>query len=150
MRTALMICLIVVIPLSLLAYEFEQQGESSSCKISLSIKLVPTRAEDETGRAIIEVFLREKGGTPIAGRQIQMTASWGAFYCRLPEEKDSMGVDVVDDQSCYTTDRNGKVKVNLVNLQFGESVQVKATCDCGGYFARATGNLSLKTTVKKR
>jgi hypothetical protein len=135
--------------LSVFSYEFEQPGESSTCKISLQMKMKPVHPDDNTGSAVIEVFLREKNGTPLPDKQIQLTATAGTFYCRLPDKKDSTGTDPSEDQTCYTTDQYGKARINIVNLLAGETVQVKVTCDCGGYFVYASGSLAWKATKKK-
>ena len=131
------------------AVEFEQPGESSTCVISMKLALAPARPEDKTARAVVEVFLRTKGGQPIAGKEIQVTSSWGTFLCKLPELRDSTDTDPADDRSCFVTGSDGKVKINLINLLMNEAVQVKATCDCGDYFVHASGNLSVKSVKVK-
>lgn len=134
---------------SLFAYEFEEEGEQSSCVISMNMKMSPVKPDDKTGRAVVEVTLKDKSGNPLSGMQIQLNASWGTFLCNLPDDTTANSRQSADDRTCFITDLNGKAKVNLINIQLNSSVKLKATCDCGGYVVGASGSLTMKSTKKR-
>lgn len=134
---------------SLLAYDFEEEGEHSSCVISMEMKMSPVSPDDKSGRAFVVVTLKDKGGNPLPGKKIEFNASWGTFVCLLPEDVMTSSGEPVDDRYCFTTDVNGKAKVNLINIQLNSPVKLKATCDCGGYVVGASGTLTMKSTKKR-
>jgi hypothetical protein len=137
---------VLIFSVGIFAYDFEESEEHSSCVLSISTKMLPGKSKDESGKAVIEATLKDKSGNPISGKEIQFNASWGSFLCVLP---DSNTVVSYEDRGCFTTDANGKSKVYLVNLKMNSTINVKATCDCGGYSAYANGSLTMKTYKKK-
>lgn len=145
----LILCVITVCLCSIYAYDFEEEGEHLSCVISMEMKMSPVSSDDKTGRAFIVVTLKDKAGNPLPGKQIDFSASWGTFQCLLPEDIMTDSGESVDDRTCFTTDVNGKSKVNLINIQLNSSVKVKAVCDCGGYSVSATGSLTMRNSKKK-
>lgn len=131
------------------AYDFIESEEHTTCYISMSMKMSQVKTTDKTGRAVVEVTLKDKSGNPLPGREIELNASWGMFLCILPEEADSAGVNSAEERGCYTTDANGKSRINLINIQLDSPVKVKATCDCGGYSVYASGTLTMRSVKKK-
>jgi hypothetical protein len=145
----LFFCIAVIALSSLFAYDFEEEGEHLSCVISMEMKMTPVYPDDKTGRAFVIVTMKDKSGNPLSGKQIDFSASWGTFQCQLPEDIMTDSGESVDDRSCFTTDLNGKAKVNLINIQLNSPIKVKATCDCGGYTVSATGSLTMRSSKKK-
>jgi len=129
-------------------YEFEIPDKSLGCDISMKISLIPVKPQDRSGRAVVNIKLVNKAGAPISGKKIELSASWGTFVCRLPE--DSAAADSSDMRSCFITGKDGKARVNLINIPFNSPVNVKALCDCGDYTVSATGNLSIKQIRRKK
>ncbi|NLW32493.1 MAG: hypothetical protein GXY77_13675 [Fibrobacter sp.] len=124
------------------AYEFEISDKNLGCDISMKLSLIPVEEGDRSGRAVVNLRLIDKAGAPISGKKIDLSASWGTFMCRLPE--DTTNEESSDARSCFVTGDDGNARVNLVNIPFNSPVNVKAVCDCGGYTVSATGNLSIK------
>jgi hypothetical protein len=145
----LFLCIMMLSLNSLFAYEFEEEGEHLSCVISMDMKMSPVYPDDKSGRAFVVVTLKDKSGNPLSGKQIEFSASWGTFQCLLPEDIMTSSGGSVDDRTCFTTDVNGKAKVNLINIQLNSPVKVKATCDCGGYSVSASGTLTMRSSKKK-
>lgn len=145
----LFLCIMTLSLSSLFAYEFEEEGEHLSCVISMDMKMSPVYPDDKSGRAFVVVTLKDKNGNPLSGKQVEFSASWGTFQCLLPEDIMTGSGGSVDDRSCFTTDVNGKAKVNLINIQLNSPVKVKATCDCGGYSVSASGTLTMRSSKKK-
>ena len=138
--------LILLVQVFVSGYEFELPDESSGCAISINLSLSPVAPGDLSGRAVIEVKINNKSGTPIVGRSFELTASRGTFLCRLPG--DSSETDSTQSRSCFVTGQDGKGRVHLVNVPFNSPVNVKAISDCGDYTVSATGNLSIKQIKK--
>ena len=141
--------LLVVLLLQMVSfgYEFEVPDQSAGCNISIKLALTPVKPQDQTGRAVVEVTVVNKAGAPISGKEIALTATWGTFLCKLPE--DTTSADSADARSCFATGTNGKARFHLVNLPFNSPVKVTATGDCGDYTVSATGNLSIKQIKRK-
>ena len=142
--------LLSVFLLQIVSYGLETEipGESSGCQISMKISMNQVKPEDESGSAVVEVKLVDKSGVPISGKDLVLTASWGTFLCRLPQ--DSSSIEPADSRSCFVTDQDGKTRINLINLPINSPVNVKATCDCGDYIVSATGKLAIKRQVKRK
>src|SRR5690554_7759556 len=116
-------------------YEFEIPDKSLGCDISMKLSLIPVEEGDRSGRAVVNLRLVNKAGAPISGKEIDLSASWGTFMCKLPE--DTTNEDFSDARSCFVTGEDGNARVNLVNIPFNSPVNVKAVCDCGGYTVSA-------------
>ncbi|HEX3018940.1 MAG TPA: hypothetical protein VHP36_01500 [Chitinispirillaceae bacterium] len=130
----------------------EEEASSSSCKLSMKLVMTTPEADAATGRAIVEVKLINSLGNPLSDYEIQLSSTRGTFLCQLPEQKsENAGDNPEIDRSCFLTGQDGKIKVNLVNLPLnGGAVQVKATCDCGGYQVYASGNINYNKKIIKK
>lgn len=128
----------------------DEETVSSSCKISMQLTMAVPEKDAVSGRAIIEVKLINDLGNPLAGRTIQLTSTRGTFLCRLPEQKTSESNESEPDNTCFITGQDGLVKVNLINLPLNGNVQVKATCDCGGYQVFTSGSLNYANKITKK
>ena len=114
----------------------------SSCSLAVKINKPLSTGTENLPEAAIEVSLFSRGGDPIAGQEIKISATNGTFLCNSASS---------DDRSCFTTDSNGKALINLVNIPYNSQVRVKASYDCGNYQVYATGNVLIsKKTFKKK
>lgn len=129
----------------------EEEVSSTSCKLTMKLNMVAPNADAVSGRAIVEVKLFNDLGNPLAGYQIQLNSTRGTFLCQLPDQKLGNADDGEPDRSCFFTGQDGTIKVHLVNLPLnGAAIQVKATCDCGGYQVYASGNINYNKKTKKK
>lgn len=147
--------LILFLRLVTFGYEIalpEEEVSSTSCKLTMKLNMTAPDADAVTGRAVVEVKLLNDLGNPLAGYQIQLNSTRGTFLCQLPDQKLGNADDGEPDRSCFFTGQDGTIKVHLVNLPLnGAAIQVKATCDCGGYQVYASGNINYnKKTIKKK
>jgi hypothetical protein len=130
----------------------EEEVSSTSCKITMKLNMIAPDADAISGRAVVEVKLLNNYGNPLSGYQIQLSSTRGTFLCQLPGENSGTTDDGEPDRTCFYTGQDGTTRVNLVNLPLdGAVIQVKATCDCGGYQVYASGNINYnKKTIKKK
>jgi len=130
----------------------EEEVSSTSCKLTMKLNMVVPTADAVSGRAVVEVKLFNDLGNPLSGYQIQLSSTRGTFLCQLPGESSGSTDDGEPDRTCFFTGKDGTIKVHLVNLPLdGAVIQVKATCDCGGYQVYASGNINYnKKTINKK
>lgn len=138
---------------SLFGDELPDQEEAEvthSCSLSVALAALPDETVRASGRARFSAFLCNRHGEPSAGETLQITATHGTLLCTLPG--DSSVVDGTAATSCFTTGKNGRLVVYLINIPLNQVVQVKAHYDCGEYLVSGTGNLVIsrsRTNVRQ-
>ncbi|HMA64883.1 MAG TPA: hypothetical protein VKO63_06790 [Chitinispirillaceae bacterium] len=123
-----------------------EESVIQSC--SLSIKIIPTQPlpSDPAAKAEITVTVLSRDGIPVSGNQIELTANAGTFNCTI-----SAGESESDDNSCFSTNQDGKAIISLINLPFNKSIKVKASTQCGDYVLTASGSAIIsKKVIKKK
>jgi hypothetical protein len=132
------------------AQDDEEAYTVASCSLAVKTTVYPASAEDRSGRVMIEAFLCDKVGSPIANQEIQMTASSGTFSC-IPPESFSSPEDNASDRSCFVTAPDGKIRVYLTSVPFNTQGKLKASASYNGCSVRATSTFSInRNVIKKR
>jgi|WetSurMetagenome_2_1015567.scaffolds.fasta_scaffold00717_14 hypothetical protein len=113
--------------------------------ITLSVKtyVYPSDSADRYGHGKVEAVLRYKEGAPIPNRRLSLETTAGDFSCKLPDianEVDSSS----SDESCFTTDKNGRVLAYIINIPFNSQGMVTASCSFDDVSVKATGTFWIK------
>ncbi|HUI91038.1 MAG TPA: hypothetical protein VLX68_02215 [Chitinivibrionales bacterium] len=132
---------------SLAASAWAEGGEG--IRLSVKTSVYPCDSADQVGHGKVEATLRYDGGAAIPNQIIVLTATSGNFSCKLPDianEIDSGSTDI----SCYTTDKNGKILVYLVNIPFNSEGKVTATCHFKDMEVQASSTYWVKRYLVKK
>jgi hypothetical protein len=125
-----------------------QGGEAISLYIKTSV--YPCDSQDQVGHGKVEATLRYKNGAPIPNQVVLLTTTCGNLSCKLPDienEVDSGSTDI----TCYTTGKDGRILVYLVNIPFNAEGRVAATCHYKDLTVQASSTYWVKRyLVKKR
>jgi hypothetical protein len=124
-----------------------QGGESISLFVKTTV--YPFDSTDLFGHGKVEAALRYTKGAPIPGQVIHLGAAVGTFSCKLPDiesEADSSS----SDNSCYSTGKDGKIIVYLINIPFNSQGTVTASCEYNGIAVKASSTFWVKKMVVKK
>lgn len=139
---------IVMLVLLAAAAAWAQGGEAISLHIKTSV--YPCDSFDQVGHGKVEATLCYKDGAPVPNQVIVLTTTCGNLSCKLPDvenEVDSGSTDI----TCYTTGKDGKILVYLVNIPFNSEGRVSATCHYKDMTVQASSTYWVKRyLVKKR
>lgn len=133
-------------------YEIPDENEvtTKTCRLKVKIEVIKDENLDKpVGRAIVTAILTDDNGNPYIGERVELSANFGTFVCRLPEDSLSSGGESEND--CFHTASDGKATVYLINIPYNHTITVRATYDCGGREIVGTASMSIsKKVVKKK
>ncbi|MBN2038007.1 MAG: hypothetical protein JW768_14800 [Chitinispirillaceae bacterium] len=143
--------LLVVCLFQGICQDYEDEEYSYSCSLSVSTTVFPPDSNDQTGNGYVEALLCDKNGTPIANKEVKMTASCGILSCQSPGWYDDVS-SISSDKSCFITGADGKVNVYLSRIPFNTRGLIRATCACDEIVLKSTSSymISRKIIRKKR
>jgi hypothetical protein len=124
-----------------------QGGESISLFVKTTV--YPFDSTQLSGHGKVEATLRYSKGAPIPGQVIQLNSAVGTFSCKLPDivnEVDSSS----SDNSCFSTGKDGKVLVYLINIPFNSQGMVTASCEFNGIAVKASSTFWVKKMLVKK
>ena len=121
------------------------QNSHAGLSISLSVKtfVYPSDSFDQFGHGKVEAFLRYKEGAPIPNQRIELASTCGNFSCKLPDVENEVDSSS-SDESCFTTGRDGKILVYIINIPFNSQGVVTASCTYDDVSVKATGTFWIK------
>jgi hypothetical protein len=138
---------IAMLALLVAAAAWAQGGEEIRLFVRTSV--YPCDSMDQNGHGKVEATLCYTGGAPISNQVIVLSTTCGNFSCKLPDlenEVDSFSSDI----SCYTTGKDGKILVYLVNIPFNAEGRVTATCHYKEMTVQASSTYWVKRFVVKK
>jgi hypothetical protein len=124
-----------------------QGGESISLFVKTTV--YPFDSTQPSGHGKVEATLRYSKGAPIPGQVIELNSAVGTFSCKLPDilnEVDSSS----SDNACFTTGKDGKIIVYLINIPFNSQGTVTASCEFNGIAVKASSTFWVKKMVVKK
>ena len=89
--------------------------------------MYPSDSADRYGHGKVEAFLRYKEGAPIPNQTIQLESWCGNFSCKLPDIENEVDSSS-GDESCFTTGKDGKILVYIINIPFNSQGIITAAC----------------------
>ena len=138
---------IAMLALLVAAAAWAQGGESISLYIKTSV--YPCDSQDQVGHGKVDATLRYKEGAPIPNQVILLTTTCGNLSCKLPDienEVDSGSSEI----TCYTTGKDGKILVYLINIPFNSEGRVAATCHYKDMTVQASSTYWVKRYLAKK
>jgi hypothetical protein len=123
----------------------QAQNSHAGLAISLSVKtfVYPSDSFDQSGHGKVEAFLRYKDGAPIPNQRIEFSSTSGNFSCKLPDIENEVDSSS-SDESCFTTGKDGKILVYIINIPFNSQGMVTASCTYDDVSVKATGTYWIK------
>ena len=148
------IILVVSLLFSFLAQSWAQEEDgtevmAASCSLSVKTTVLPSDSFDGTGKVRIEAFLSDKGGSPIPDVEIHVSANCGTFSCKPPPNEIDTDTGPQESGFCYTTGKDGSIRVYLMNIPFNMPGRVMVTCSVGTFVPKASSTFIIKRAVIK-